>query len=48
MKEMVAAMAVMVKVVVVVVMLVVVLVVDENEMYLNGTAGAFFRRLPED
>jgi hypothetical protein len=45
---MVAAMAVMVKVVVVVVMLVVVLVVDENEMYLNGTAGAFSRRSPED
>ena len=48
MKEMVAAVAVVVEVVVVVVMLVVVLVVDENEMYLNGTAGAFSRRYAED
>ncbi len=44
MKEMVAAVTVVVEVAVVMV----VLVVDENEMYLNGTAGAFSRRYAED
>ncbi len=46
MKEMVAAVAVVVEVVVVV--LVVLLVLDQNETYLNGTAGAFSRRYAED